>query len=47
MEVKEEYGLDVHAIITVEDIYEYLKQQQYDSEILNRMQHYMNQYCVL
>lgn len=28
MEVKEQFGINVHAIITVADIYEYLKENQ-------------------
>jgi orotate phosphoribosyltransferase len=39
MEVKEEYGLNVHAIVTVEDIHEYLVKQsgEYD-DILPAME---------
>ncbi len=29
MEVMEDFGINVHAIITVQDIYEYLKQDEF------------------
>lgn len=47
MEVKEEYGLNVHAIVRVTDIYDYLKEAGEDKDILNRMEEYMNRYCVI
>lgn len=47
MEVGEEFGIQVHALITVQDIYEYLQQQGAYHEILPRMESYMQQYCVL
>lgn len=46
MEVGEEFGIKVHALITVQDIYEYLKEQGTYGEILPRMEAYMEQYCV-
>ncbi len=46
MEVKEEFGINVHAIIDVTDIYEYLKQAGGYQEILPKMEAYMAQYCV-
>lgn len=46
MEVSEEFGINVHAIITVKDIYEYLKEQGTYGNILKNMENYMEQYCV-
>ena len=47
MEVKEEFGIDVHAIVTVEDIHEYLKQSGEYAHILPAMEKYMADYCIL
>ena len=47
MEVKEEFGINVHAIVTVEDIHEYLKQSGEYADILPAMEKYMADYCVL
>lgn len=46
MEVKEEFGIEVHAIITVKDIYEYLKEKGTYSDVLGKMEDYMTKYCV-
>ena len=46
MEVGEEFGIRVHALITVLDIYEYLKEQGTYGDILPLMEAYMAQYCV-
>ncbi|MGN0994215.1 MAG: orotate phosphoribosyltransferase [Butyricicoccus sp.] len=46
MEVGEEFGIRVHALITVQDIYEYLKEQGTYGDILPLMEAYMAQYCV-
>ncbi len=46
MEVCEEFGINVHAIVTVKDIYEYLKEQGNYGDVLKNMEAYMNQYCV-
>ena len=46
MEVGEEFGIRVHALITVQDIREYLAQHGGYEEILPRMDAYMEQYCV-
>ena len=46
MEVKEEFGINVHAIITVADIYEYLKEKAEYAHLLPLMDAYMAQYCV-
>ena len=47
MEVKEEYGLNVHAIDTVEDIHDYLVQSGEYDDILPAMEKYMRDYCIL
>ena len=47
MEVSQEFGIEVHSIISVQDIYEYLKQQGIYDNILKDMQRYMEQYCNL
>ncbi len=46
MEVMEDFGINVHAIITVQDIYEYLKQDGSYGKILPKMEDYMSKYCV-
>lgn len=45
MEVKEEFGIEVHAIVTVTDIYEYLKEEGTYGDVLAAMERYMDQYC--
>ena len=47
MEVKEEFGITVHSIISVADIYEYLKEQQGYEAVLKLMEEYMDKYCIL
>lgn len=46
MEVSEEFGIQVHSIISVQDIYEYLKEQGSYDAVLDLMEKYMEQYCV-
>lgn len=46
MEVMEDFGIKVHSIVTVKDIYEYLKEHGTDADVLKRMEGYMEQYCV-
>lgn len=46
MEVMDEFGIEVHAIVTVKDIYEYLKESGNYEEVLMNMEKYMEQYCV-
>ena len=46
MEVRDEYGIQVHALITVQDIHEYLKTRDEYREVLPLMEAYMRQYCV-
>lgn len=46
MEVGEEFGIRVHALITVQDICEYLREQGSYGDILPLMEAYMAQYCI-
>ncbi|MCD8180164.1 MAG: orotate phosphoribosyltransferase [Firmicutes bacterium] len=46
MEVMEDFGINVHAIITVRDIYEYLEQDGSYGDMLAKMKKYMDTYCV-
>ncbi len=46
-EVKEEFDIDVHAIITVEDIYDFLSETGEYGQILTKMRQYMDRYCML
>ena len=45
MEVKEQFGIDVQAIVTVQDIHEYLKEDPKYADVLAHMEQYMAQYC--
>ena len=47
MEVKVEFGITVHALVTVEDIHEYLQQAGGYQDLLPKMEAYMDTYCVL
>ena len=47
MEIKEEFGVTVHSIVSVWDIYEYLKDLPQYQDVLPKMEQYMDQYCVL
>ena len=47
MEVQEEFGIQVHPIVTVVDIHEYLQQNGTDPSLLEAMEGYMEQYCIL
>lgn len=44
-EIEEEFGIQVHACISVLDIKEYLQEQ--DSNKVKQMEAYMKQYCIL
>ena len=46
MEVMEDYGINVHSIVTVKDVYEYLKTDGKYETVLKNMEKYMEQYCV-
>lgn len=47
MEVQEEFGLSVHALVTVEDIRAYLAEDAQYAGCLARMDAYMEKYCIL
>ena len=47
MEVKDEFGITVHSIVTVGDIREFLKEQRYDAGLLAALARSMEQGCVL
>lgn len=47
MEVAEEFGIQVHALVSVQDIYEYLKEAGTYADVLPAMEQYMQKYCVL
>ena len=46
MEVEEEFGIRVHALVTVRDIHEYLKEKPEYENLLPLMEDYMSRYCV-
>ncbi len=46
MEVAEEFGLQVHALVTVEDIREWMAVTGGNPEDLRRMDEYQEQYCI-
>ena len=46
MEVKDEFGITVHAIVTAEDIHEYLQGKPEYENVLKLMEDYMAKYCV-
>ncbi len=45
MEVKEEFGIDVHALVDVRDLCEYLRGQGGYAGVLEAMERYMDRYC--
>ena len=47
MEVMEDFGINVHAIVTIRDIHEYLKQSGEYASVLKNMESYMEKYCIL
>ena len=47
MEVMEDFGINVHAIVTVKDIYEYLKESGKFDDVIKPMEEYMAKYCIL
>jgi len=46
MQVKEEFGLQVHAIVTVRDLYEFLQKKSEYKAMLPAMEDYMARYCL-
>ena len=47
IEVGEDFGISVHAIVTVEDIYEYLKSKEEYKDMIPKMEEYMAKYCII
>ena len=47
MEVKEEFGITVHSIISVADIHEYLEGKPEYASVLKLMDEYPEKYCIL
>ena len=45
MEVRDEFGIEVHSIVTVRDIREYLAGKPEYAAVLENMDRYMEQYC--
>ena len=46
MEIYEEYGIKVHSIVSVQDIYEYLKEKPEYASVLKLTEEYMERYCI-
>ncbi|MEF9983678.1 MAG: orotate phosphoribosyltransferase [Oscillospiraceae bacterium] len=46
-DVFDEFGIKVHSIVTVKDIHEYLKDKKEYQSVLEHMERYMEQYCIL
>ena len=46
MEVKEQFGINVHAVVTAQDIHQYLQTKAEYADVLKLMEQYMEQYCV-
>lgn len=44
-EVREEFGTEVHSIVTVRDIHEYLKETGAENSLIENMEDYMAKYC--
>lgn len=47
MEVNEEFGIKIHSIVNVRDIFEYLKYKDGTNSMLEKMKAYMDKYCIL
>ena len=47
MQVKEEFGINVHALVTAKDIRDYLAQDSKNAQAVKKMDEYMQKYCVL
>ncbi len=47
MEVYEEFGIEVHSLVSVLDIHEYLKEKPEYAGVLKATEEYMERYCVL
>ncbi|MGI6203470.1 MAG: orotate phosphoribosyltransferase [Eubacteriales bacterium] len=44
-EIRDEFGIELHSIVTVREIVEYLRSNGGDPEHIERMEAYMEQYC--
>ena len=47
MEVEKEFGLQVHPIVTVVDVHQYLQENGTDPALVKAMEGYMEKYCIL
>ncbi len=47
MEVGEDFGIQVHSIVSVQDIHDYLEQDGGYADVLKDMEAYMAKYCIL
>ena len=45
-DIEEEFGIRVHALVTVRDIHEYLQTKPEYESLLPLMEDYMSRYCV-
>ncbi|MDR1409321.1 MAG: orotate phosphoribosyltransferase [Oscillospiraceae bacterium] len=45
-QIKAEFDIDVHAVVTIADIFEYLQAQNADADLLVRMEAYRAEHCV-
>ncbi|MCI8441939.1 MAG: orotate phosphoribosyltransferase [Provencibacterium sp.] len=45
-EVRDSFGINVHALVSVRDIREYLEESGTDAALLEAMDRYMQQYCI-
>ena len=45
-EAKEAFGINIHSIVTVRDIYNYIAERPEYQEIAEKMRNYMNTYCI-
>ncbi|AKL98186.1 orotate phosphoribosyltransferase [Endomicrobium proavitum] len=47
MQVKEEFNIEVHALVTAKDIRDYLAENSKNAEQVKKMDEYMAKYCIL
>ena len=46
-EIGEEFGINVHSIVSVKDIHEYLEIQGGYEKYIKQMDNYIKNYCIL
>jgi len=46
-QIKKEFGIDVHAIVTAKDIRDYLAQDPRNADHVKKMDEYMREYCAI